>query len=64
MRNSPQEAVRINSNMFDIFGLARQIPRCENRAKLGHSSIQQKYMACSRDFSGVGISSSDNMMNS
>ena len=28
VRNSPQEAVRINSNMFDIFGLARQIPCC------------------------------------
>ena len=28
VRNSPREAVRIKSNMFDIFGLARQIPQC------------------------------------
>ena len=28
VRNSPREAVRIKSNMFDIFGLARQIPHC------------------------------------
>ena len=27
-RNSPREVVSIKSNMFDIFGLARQIPRC------------------------------------
>ena len=28
VRNSPCEAVRIKSNMFDIFGLARQIAHC------------------------------------
>ena len=28
VRNSPREAVRIKSNMFDIFCLARQIPQC------------------------------------
>ena len=28
VRNLPHEAVRIKSNMFDIFGLARQIPQC------------------------------------
>ena len=26
--NTPGEAVRIKSKMFDIFGLARQIPLC------------------------------------
>ena len=28
VRNSPREAVRKKSNMFDIFRLARQIPHC------------------------------------
>ena len=28
VRNLPHEAVSIKSNMFDIFGLARQIPQC------------------------------------
>ena len=33
VRNSPREAVRIKSNMLDIFGLARQIPQCVRQTR-------------------------------